>query len=92
MKVKKKTKLYEWQVKGRTGGLCEKCGEQKEVLTVDHRIPQSLLTQLGFMEEIYEWEENYWMLCNRCNAFKGNRIDVTDKKSRELLNEIVNKL
>lgn len=90
-KYKKGTKLAEWQKKAKLGGTCAKCGKTGE-LTVDHRIPQSLLQQLGFVDEVWEWDENFVLLCKACNAFKMNRIDILDPRAVKNLKEIVSKL
>lgn len=88
---KKGSKLGEWQKKASLGGTCAHCGKTGE-LTVDHRIPQSLLQQLGYVDEVYEWEDNFILLCRGCNAFKANRIDRLDPIAVKNLKELINKL
>lgn len=88
----KKTKLFEWQEKAKQGGMCGRCNRHFEILTVQHRIPQSLLQQLGLIDEIYEWEENYVLFCKPCNAFQANRIDRIDGVSPALFMEVAKKI
>ena len=91
MKAKRHTKLWEWQLKAKEGGQCEKCNKDGK-LTVDHRVPQSLCGQLGAEEYIYDEEVNFMLACPACNTFKGNRIDITDEIAVSILYQIVKKL
>lgn len=92
MKIKRKSKLFKWQERGKEGGICSRCNRPTDRLTVDHHIPVSWLLQLALQEEAYEWEENFALVCIKCNAFKANRIDVGDEKTVRLLKEVVNRL
>lgn len=87
MKTKKKSKLYEYQQIARDK-LCEKCGSDRNV-TVDHIIPQSLLEQLGCMDERYDDENNFQFLCSLCNVQKANRLDHLNPKTVPLLEKYV---
>ena len=85
MKTKKKTKLYEWQQKAKTGQ-CERCGSTVNV-TVDHIIPVSLLKELGV--DMYECDGNFQLLCRLCNTFKANRLDHLNPNTIPLLKKYV---
>ena len=70
---------------------CEKCDSQ-ENLTLDHIIPKELLTQLGIDTKKEFVENNYGILCRRCNAFKANRLDFSNKKTKTLLLKLLNNI
>jgi len=90
MKMKKGTKLAEWQKRGKEGGVCNMCGETVKKLTVDHIIPKHLLEMLDKTgEACYEDEDNFTLICFSCNAFKANRIDIRDKKVKFLLQKYI---
>lgn len=59
--------------------------------TVDHIIPESLLLQFGINPRKNLWVENLRVLCQRCNAFKANRLDFTAPETKQLLKELVDK-
>lgn len=85
MKKRKKTKLYEWQEKAKEGGICQKCLRHMQ-LTVDHIVPISFLLDIDDGQEIgYEDEENFELVCERCNKFKGNRLDFLNPKTAQLI-------
>ena len=86
------TKLGYWQKMGRAGGICERCKNTFEHLTVDHRIPKYLLIELGATDLVLDWEENFELLCFTCNSFKGNKIDITDGKSIDLLKKLIERI
>ena len=93
MKGNRKTKLYEWQQKGSLGGVCEKCKLERKVLTVDHIIPVEILNTLDITgEAVYEDEQNFQLVCFPCNQFKRNRIDITNPKTKILLQKYINLL
>lgn len=90
-KIKKKTKLYEWQKLAASGGKCAKCGLHKGVLTVDHIIPVAILQTLDDSGmAMYEDEDNFQLLCHPCNQFKGTQLDKTNHKTKELLLKYIN--
>ena len=90
-KVKKQSKLYEWQERWKEGGHCDRCQELCPKLTVDHIIPISLLDMLDKTGELkYEWEENFQYMCKTCNAFKANRLELTNPKTKKLLTDLIN--
>lgn len=93
MKIGKRTKLYEWQkaIRDDHDVECKRCGKFRPA-TVDHIIPKFLCEQLGIMDGVYEDERNFQYLCQPCNKFKANRIDISDSKVVELLKEYVNRL
>lgn len=92
MKAKKHTKLYEWQEKNkRNKQACPKCGRIEE-MTVEHIIPVRLMLELGLDEEAKNDEENFELLCYRCNRFKGGRIELAHPKTKELLQKYINLL
>lgn len=89
MKAFKNTKLAEWQQK--KYGICEKCGKEKD-LNVEHIIPVSILEQLGLEKERYEDEENFAHYCFACNRFKASRLDISNPKTKILLEKYINKI
>jgi 5-methylcytosine-specific restriction endonuclease McrA len=89
MKTNNKTKLWEWQQRAKNAGHCEECNNFKKALTVDHIIPVSILDQLGLFDEKVNWEENFRLVCEYCNRFKGGRLDIRNPKTLVLLNEII---
>jgi hypothetical protein len=38
----------------------------------------------------YEWEENFQYMCKTCNAFKANRLELTNPKTKKLLTDLIN--
>ena len=77
------TKLGELQKKLKNeNGCCVKCGK-RYYLTVDHIIPQSMLEQLNLIDERYNWEDNFQVICGACNALKGGRLDLSNPKIRK---------
>lgn len=78
-------KAYE-EVSARDGAECKRCQTTKS-LTLDHIIPVSLLRQLLGMDvhNKYDDLENIEILCRRCNMFKQNQIDMTNPKTKPLL-------
>ena len=87
MKGKPKTKLFEWQKKLKDKeAKCSRCG-RNYYLTVDHIVPQNLLLQLNLVDEIYNWEENFEIVCGACNKFKGGMLDLANPKTIPLLEE-----
>jgi len=87
MKVKKKTKLYEYQQKAKDQ-TCEKCGSKRNV-TIDHIISIDLLSQLGCIDARYDDEENFQFLCSLCNGQKAHRLDHLNPKTVPLLEKYV---
>lgn len=65
-------------------GKCKKCGSNFN-LTIDHIIPIDILFLMGFTKEQTFDEDNFEVLCGKCNANKGNRLDFSNSKTRELL-------
>jgi len=91
MKAKKRTELYEWQKRCKEGGVCAKCKEHRDYLTVDHIIPVSIVKMLDVTgEAVYGDEENFQTLCSPCNAFKSNNLERENKKTKELLIKYLN--
>ena len=92
MKVHKKTKLYEWQLrnKGREQE-CPKCHKVRP-LTVDHIVPVFFLQNIGLYEEAQDDEANFELLCVDCNRFKGGRIELANPKTIPLLKKYINSL
>lgn len=97
MKAKKYTKLFEWQERIKNGDFkCEKCGlTDKRYLSIDHIIPVSILKDLYLDTEksendlIYNDEENFQVLCRYCNTQKGERMDIRNPKTKELLLKVL---
>lgn len=69
----------------RDGAWCKRCHKQDR-LTLDHIIPISIVVMFGFARaETYADIENLQVLCRGCNTFKGNRLDFSNPKTKELL-------
>jgi 5-methylcytosine-specific restriction endonuclease McrA len=93
MKTRKQSKLHIWQAKGKSGGECANCKHKVQTLTVDHIIPVSfieVLDRTGLL--VHEWEDNFQYMCRACNQFKSNRIDITNPKTKELLQALINQI
>lgn len=89
--IKKKSTLTEWQNRLRSPAreeVCLKCGRNL-YLTVDHIIPVHMLTSLNLEEEIYQWEDNFQVLCYACNKFKSGTLDISNPKTLRLLKEAI---
>lgn len=71
------------------GQSCERCKGTQE-LTVDHIVPMDFLNNLGYDKLTFWDEENMTILCRRCNGFKGNRLDFSEKKTKKLLLKYLN--
>ena len=84
VKFKHGTKLSEYQKKAKEGGVCEYCKQKKERLTIDHIIPQSIVILID-PDAVLEDEENFAFVCERCNKYKGGRIDALNPKTKPLL-------
>jgi 5-methylcytosine-specific restriction endonuclease McrA len=63
---------------------CEECGGENN-LTVDHIIPVELLREFGIDPERELLEEDFKVLCLRCNHYKGHRLDFRDIRTKPLL-------
>ena len=81
--------------------ICPKCKQEVPSLTKDHIIPKWLfnpgkLHNLGIRNKKEKWGhlviENTEMMCGPCNLKKGGMIDYTNQKSRELMQEIVDRI
>ncbi len=91
MKIKRDTKLGEWQKKLRnTESKCSHCG-RIYYLTIDHIIPIVVLQSLNLIDEVYNWEENFEIICGACNKLKAGRLDISNPKTYFLLEEAVRK-
>lgn len=77
-------------------GKCVRCGrvatEANMSLTLDHIIPEQLLGKMGVDVERYWDEDNIQILCRICNSQKGNQLDFTHPKTKELLIKYLNKI
>lgn len=70
---------------------CEQCGNTED-LTIDHKIPQQFLKQLG-LEGHADDRRNLWVLCTVCNEAKGNRLDLTSyRKTVDHILDVAEKL
>ena len=94
MKVKKTTKLWQWQMKCKNGAeKCRKCGETR-FLTVEHIVPVYILEMflVGDKYELaYEMDSNFEILCKWCNKEKGGTIDLRHPKTFEVLEYVIKK-
>lgn len=92
MRPKRKSHLWQWQEKCKSGTeKCAKCGST-ERLTVDHLVPAFLLKEFMVMEEYdiaYDFEENFEIVCFYCNRMKGARIDPRNPKVFQILEEVI---
>ena len=70
---------------------CAKC-PRKDDLTLDHIIPRQILTQMGIDVLRFYAPENYQVLCFPCNIFKGNQLDFSNPKTKELIIKYIEKL
>jgi hypothetical protein len=61
---------------------CERCGATKQ-LTIDHIIPQLILTRMGFVPG--DEGQNIQTLCLNCNLAKGNQLDPKNPRTIALL-------
>ena len=71
--------------------ICAKCGRYV-FLTIDHIIPKDILRQFGVDVDMEFIEENLQVNCRSCNYFKGNRMDFTIPKTKELLIKLISKI
>ncbi len=90
MKSKRIHKLWEWQRRAKEGGECGKC-KRTLYLTVDHIIPANFLLSLNLVDENFNWEDNFQILCQACNALKGERVDLLNPKTFSLLKEAISR-
>lgn len=89
MKAGPKTKLGQWQRKSsESEAVCSRC-QRTYYLTVDHIIPVNILYALNLVAEVYDWEENYEIICGACNKLKGGNLDVSNPKTYPLLEEAI---
>lgn len=58
-------------------------------LTLDHLVPKDILKQFGVDIEREIIEDNYWILCRRCNTFKGNKLYFINPKTKEILQRLL---
>ena len=66
---------------------CQVC-QWKANLTIDHIIPVSYLKNMGFYSietMTRRHRKNLELLCPQCNNKKGDKINLTDKRTRKLL-------
>jgi len=61
---------------------CERCGATKR-LTIDHIIPQLLLSRMGFIPG--DEAKNIQTLCRDCNLAKGCQLDPKNPRTIPLL-------
>jgi len=72
-------------------GKCSRCGSTRD-LTVDHIIPSSILQSFGIDTAKVLIDENFDLLCLRCNMFKANRLDFANPKTKPLLIRFINEI
>lgn len=70
---------------------CARCGTNKN-LTIDHIIPKAILLAFNLFEEVFDDDENFQILCRACNAWKANRLDIMNKKTKPLLEKYVKRI
>jgi len=71
--------------------ICAKCGRTQE-LTVDHIVPRDILKQFGIDIDRTYIEENLQILCRICNTFKGNKLDFSNPKTKEILLRLLQRI
>jgi len=64
------------------GNHCSSCNlhGDKDMLTLDHVIPKSMLLDMG-LEEFYDDESNLEILCRKCNIRKASQLDWSNPKT-----------
>lgn len=73
------------------GGVCEnRLCKTTRGLTIDHIIPAAFLKMLALEWYIDNDEENFQVLCKRCNGNKGSLLDHTHPKTDQLLLKYIN--
>ena len=72
-------------------GKCQKCW-RTENLNLDHIIPRDILKMFGMDVDREILEGNYSILCRPCNTFKGNKLDFSNPKTKELLLKLVERI
>lgn len=70
---------------------CVKCGRPTD-LTLDHIVPIQVLISFGVDTEREIIEDNYQILCRRCNVFKANRLDFTIPQTKVILLRLLDKI
>lgn len=83
--------MAQHQKKAKLGGNCGICQLYYGVLTVDHVIPASIVNMIN-PEAVFEDEENFALVCQRCNKYKSCRIDALNPKTKPLLLKYVSQL
>jgi len=87
---KSNTQLLEEAYK-KDKGKCERCGNERN-LTYDHIIPCQILKMFNIDPYREFWEENSQCYCYACNQMKGNNLDMSNPKTKTLLQELINRL
>src|SRR3990167_6668156 len=62
----------------------EKCG-RTENLTIDHIISKNIIRSFGVDIDKHFDENDLRILCFSCNQFKGNQLDFSTPKTKQLL-------
>jgi len=70
---------------------CEKCW-RTDNLNLDHIVPKDILKMFGMDVEREILDGNYRIMCRPCNSFKGNKLDFADKRTKDLLLQLVQKI
>ncbi len=70
---------------------CEKCW-RTDNLNLDHIVPKDILKMFGMDTEREILDGNYRIMCRPCNSFKGNKLDFADKRTKDLLTELIKKI
>lgn len=71
------------------GATCLRCGSNQD-LTIDHIVPVSLLEAFQLPVNLLLDDDNFQVLCRRCNWFKSNKMDFSNPRTKELLIKYVN--
>lgn len=61
-------------------------------LTYDHIIPKAILSAFNIDASLSFWDENSETLCYACNHRKGQKLDLSNSKTKPLLLELLNNI
>jgi 5-methylcytosine-specific restriction endonuclease McrA len=72
------------------GPMCSVCKvtTQEAFLSIDHIIPQQALRELNLLDYLDD-EDNYALLCQKCNGMKGKQLDWKHPDTIRLLKKYI---
>lgn len=77
--------LHKYKETSESCPLCGKVGK----LTIDHIVPMEMLDKFGVSPKNYLIRENLRVTCERCNGYKGNRLDFTLPETKKILQSLL---